>query len=97
VVMGTGRVSWRDDAACLHADPDLFFPVGTAGPALRQVEEARRVCLACPVRVPCLQWALNQGVSSGMWGGTTEEERRALRQAASAARTEMPDELRDAR
>ena len=95
--MGTGRADWRDDAACLQADPDLFFPVGTAGPALRQVAEARRVCLACPVRVPCLQWALSQGVSSGIWGGTTEEERRALRQAAGAARTEMPDELRDAR
>jgi WhiB family transcriptional regulator, redox-sensing transcriptional regulator len=88
VVMGTGHVDWRDDAACLHADPDLFFPVGTAGPALRQVEKARRVCLACPVRVPCLEWALSEGVSSGVWGGTTEEERRAIRQAA--ARTEMP-------
>jgi WhiB family transcriptional regulator, redox-sensing transcriptional regulator len=39
--------------------------------------------------VPCLEWALSEGVSSGVWGGTTEEERRAIRQAA-ATRTEMP-------
>jgi WhiB family transcriptional regulator, redox-sensing transcriptional regulator len=74
---------WRDAAACLHADPDLFFPVGTAGPALRQVDEAKRICRACPVRTPCLAWALDQGILSGIWGGTTEEERRAVRRAAS--------------
>jgi len=73
---------WRNDAACLHADPDLFFPVGTAGPALRQVDEAKAVCQTCPVRTPCLAWALDQSISSGVWGGTTEDERRALRRAA---------------
>jgi WhiB family transcriptional regulator, redox-sensing transcriptional regulator len=80
---------WRDDAACLHADPDLFFPIGTTGPALRQVDEAKRVCLACPVRTPCLEWALGQEILSGIWGGATEDERRALCQAAGAARAEM--------
>jgi WhiB family transcriptional regulator, redox-sensing transcriptional regulator len=80
---------WRDDAACLHADPDLFFPIGTTGPALRQVDEAKRVCLACPVRTRCLEWALGQEILSGIWGGTTEGERRALCQAAGAARAGM--------
>jgi WhiB family transcriptional regulator, redox-sensing transcriptional regulator len=82
--MDKDRAEWRDDAACLHADPDLFFPIGLAGPALRQVDEAKRICLACPVRTPCLKWALGQGILSGVWGGTTEEERRAIRQAATA-------------
>jgi WhiB family transcriptional regulator, redox-sensing transcriptional regulator len=80
---------WRDGAACLHAEPDLFFPIGTTGPALRQVDEAKRVCLACPVRTPCLHWALSQEILSGIWGGTTEDERRALHRAPSAARAEL--------
>ena len=80
--MDMERADWRDDAACLRADPDLFFPVGTAGPALRQVDEAKRICRTCPVRTPCLTWALDQGNSSGIWGGTTEDERRAIRRAA---------------
>lgn len=73
---------WRDAAACLDADPDLFFPIGAAGPALSQVTEAKRICRACPVRQRCLSWALGQAVLSGVWGGTTEEERRALRRTA---------------
>jgi WhiB family redox-sensing transcriptional regulator len=73
---------WRDDAACLDADPDLFFPVGTVGLALDQIDEAKRICLACPVRERCLAWALDMGNASGVWGGTTEDERRVLRDAA---------------
>lgn len=79
--MHADRTDWRADAACLHADPDLFFPIGTAGPGSRQVDKARRVCHSCPVRHPCLTWALDEGITSGIWGGTTEEERRALRRA----------------
>ena len=75
----SARVNWRDDAACRHADPDLFFPVGETGPALHQVEEAKRICQSCPARTPCLAWALEQGVAAGVWGGTTEDERRAIR------------------
>ena len=43
----TVHISWRDDAACRDADPDLFFPVGTTGPALRHIDEAKRICRAC--------------------------------------------------
>ena len=77
---------WRDDAACLHADPDLFFPVGTIGPALDQVDEAKRICRTCPVQKRCLAWALNLRTLSGIWGGTTEDERRAIRRAARRRR-----------
>jgi WhiB family redox-sensing transcriptional regulator len=76
------RDDWRDDAACLHADPELFFPDGAAGLALRQMDEAKQICRSCPVRQPCLTWALDQVIVSGVWGGTTEDERRALRRAA---------------
>jgi WhiB family transcriptional regulator, redox-sensing transcriptional regulator len=75
-------MSWHDDAACRHADPDLFFPLSTTGPALRQVEAAKRICQACPVRTPCLAWALDQNVV-GIWGGLTEEERHVLRRVVA--------------
>jgi hypothetical protein len=42
---------------------------------------ASRVCQLCPVQTPCLRWALDTGQVSGIWGGTTEEERRALLRA----------------
>jgi hypothetical protein len=44
-------------------------------------EEAKRICQACPARKPCLAWALNHNVASGVWGATTEEERHAIRRA----------------
>jgi hypothetical protein len=46
----TVRTNWRDDAACRDADADLFFPVGTIGPALPQIDEAKRICRACPAQ-----------------------------------------------
>lgn len=70
---------WRRWAACRGEDPELFFPIGTAGPALRQAAEAKAVCGQCTVALSCLAWALSNGQDSGIWGGLDEEERRALR------------------
>jgi WhiB family transcriptional regulator, redox-sensing transcriptional regulator len=75
----TASANWRGEAACLDADTDLFFPVGPVGPALRQVDEAKRICRTCPVQARCLAWALDHGVTDGVWGGTTEDERRTIR------------------
>jgi hypothetical protein len=58
----TLRTGWRDDAACRDADADLFFPVGTMGPALRQIDEAKRICPACPAQAACLAWAVDHAV-----------------------------------
>jgi WhiB family redox-sensing transcriptional regulator len=71
-------MDWRDRAECLGEDPDLFFPVGTAGSALVQVERAKAVCRRCPVRQACLELAVSEGQQGGVWGGLSEEERRAL-------------------
>lgn len=71
--------NWHRSAACRHADPELFFPVGTAGPALEEAERAKQVCAACPVQAPCLKWALEHSVAFGIWGGLTEAERLDLR------------------
>lgn len=80
---GTARapVDWRAYAACRHADPGLFFPVGTDLAAHVQVSRAKLVCAGCPVRSACLDWALANGRETGVWGGTAAGERRALRAA----------------
>lgn len=81
---------WRDDAACLDEDPELFFPIGTTGPAVQQIEDAKDVCADCPVIGTCLAYALDTGQDHGVWGGTADEERRALkRQQAKARRARM--------
>jgi WhiB family redox-sensing transcriptional regulator len=69
---------WLHRAACRDEDPELFFPVGTSGPALLQVTEAKTVCRRCPVQTECLDWALETGQDDGVWGGMSEDERRAL-------------------
>ena len=63
----TVRMNWREDAACRDADPELFFPIGTTGPGSRQAEEAKRVCRTCPAQSQCLAWALDNGVTDGVW------------------------------
>jgi WhiB family transcriptional regulator, redox-sensing transcriptional regulator len=78
----TVRTNWRDNGGCRDADPDLFFPIGTTGNALRQIDEAKRICRVCQVQIQCLAWALENGVTDGVWGGTTEDERRVIRSLA---------------
>jgi WhiB family redox-sensing transcriptional regulator len=79
VARGAQTVGWRDAAACRDTDPDLFFPIGTTGPAVDQISAAKQVCDSCPVKDPCLEFALANNQDSGVWGGTSEEERRRLR------------------
>nr|WSW64987.1 WhiB family transcriptional regulator [Streptomyces sp. NBC_00995] len=71
--------NWRMRAACSDEDPDLFFPIGSTGPALVQAEDAKAVCRSCPVRRECLRWALDNSQDAGVWGGLDETERRALK------------------
>lgn len=77
---------WRDRAACRDTAPDLFFPVGTTGPAIEQIARAKSVCRQCDAVEECLEFALATNQESGVWGGTSEEERRKLRKAWLAAR-----------
>ncbi|UKD50849.1 WhiB family transcriptional regulator (plasmid) [Amycolatopsis sp. FU40] len=70
---------WRHAAACRDENPELFFPVGTAGPALQQAARAKAVCRRCPVRANCLAEALATGQGFGVWGEMSEDERRSLR------------------
>ncbi|MEU6328323.1 WhiB family transcriptional regulator [Streptomyces sp. NPDC047049] len=79
-------MDWRHDAVCREVDPEIFFPVGNTGPALLQIEEAKAVCRRCPVMGQCLQWALESRQDSGVWGGMSEDERRAMRRRAARNR-----------
>ena len=79
-------MDWRHNAACLTEDPELFFPIGNTGPALTQIEEAKTICQRCPVVDVCLKWALENGQDAGVWGGLSEDERRALKRRTARAR-----------
>jgi WhiB family redox-sensing transcriptional regulator len=76
--MYDGERSWRDRAACLGTDPEVFFPLTEYGLSRAQIAQARQICHACPVQWSCLTWALLHGVTEGIWGGTTETERRVM-------------------
>lgn len=69
-----GDLSWRDSARCGGLDPELFFPRKSD-----EQKETIKFCLGCPVRLECLQYALDVPAAYGIWGGTTQEERHQLR------------------
>lgn len=67
-------VDWQTNARCTEVDPEIFFPErGGSSKA------ARQVCNNCQVRDICLEYALNNKEQFGIWGGTSERERRRLR------------------
>ncbi|SNT55798.1 Transcription factor WhiB [Streptosporangium subroseum] len=70
---------WTARGACRDSDPELFFPLTWDGQPAQHSALARGICLACPVRLPCLTWAVETGEPDGMWGGTTPAERRRIR------------------
>ena len=75
--------SWMDQAACAsHSDPDLWF--AEQGEHDRR-REALGICAACPVRAACLAYVLSMPPQSGIWGGTTEDQRRSRRKARTAS------------
>lgn len=79
-------MDWRHHALCREEDPELFFPIGTAGPAAVQAEQAKVVCRRCPVVADCLTWALETGQDAGVWGATSEDERRQLARRSARVR-----------
>lgn len=85
--------AWLSRAVCVGHDPDLFFPVGDGPDARAQAADARRICVRCPVRDACLQWAHDQGPSlDGIWGGTDQRQRKNRRRIlARAAAAGLPE------
>jgi len=79
-------IDWRNRAACLDEEPEMFFPIGNTGPALLQIEGAKVICRRCEVVDTCLEWAMGSGQDAGVWGGLSEDERRALKRRAARTR-----------
>ena len=65
-------------AKCRGKDTDWFFPEN--GENLRK---QRVFCSDCPVRLPCVEYALEHKLSDGVWGGTSPAERDNLRRSRS--------------
>jgi WhiB family redox-sensing transcriptional regulator len=83
----------RREGACRDRDPELFFPLSGHGAAHReQVEEATQVCRSCPLAAQCVSYALSGVVEYGIWGGTTEQDRRPWLRAVTARRQEIAAE-----
>lgn len=64
--------TWWDQARCRGTPVDVFFPAHNTRPA-------KEICQGCPIRARCLDYAMTNGIEFGVWGGTSEKERRALR------------------
>lgn len=77
---------WRNSAACLEHDYELFFPIGEGAEAQKQTREATAVCGGCPVREACLDWALENVIEFGVWGGLSEKTRRSMRRRVARGR-----------
>lgn len=84
--MRNHELDWRMSSACREADPDIFFPTGHDEPLPRQIARAKSICNECPVVRECLMWALADPLMDGIWGGTTQSERRAIRRRRTAQR-----------
>lgn len=69
----TTPLPWiTSDAACLNHDPSLWDDENAT-----DTREAKRICQGCPLRIPCVEWAL-ENREHGVWGGTSEAQRRQL-------------------
>jgi WhiB family redox-sensing transcriptional regulator len=73
---------WMKKGKCRNSDPAVFFPSDGAG-----VEFARRICVDCKVKQLCLEYALVNNIEHGVWGGTSERERRRIKKARRANST----------
>jgi WhiB family redox-sensing transcriptional regulator len=72
---------WKNGAACKDLPRWLFFGApGERGDQKKAREaKAKAVCVTCPVRTDCLDYAISRPERYGTWGGLNEDERAAER------------------
>ena len=71
--------AWTDQAACRGTDTEIFYPANSDEEA-----EALSICATCPVRAQCLDYAIRNRETYGIWGGATPEQRRRMRREHAA-------------
>lgn len=80
--LGTAKsTEWQQHGLCQADDAGVFFPpLHFERKPEREVREAKakQICLRCPVRVQCLEWALEVEEPHGVWGGYSEQERKRM-------------------
>lgn len=76
---------WRDFAACRGLSWETFFPSRGDSTA-----EAKAICAGCAVREPCLDYALRTIIREGVWGATSERQRRRERHQRMRERVGLP-------
>lgn len=76
-------IAWQDDALCAEVGGDVWFPEEHESP-----RQAKEVCRRCPVRVECLEYALDNDLRFGVWGGTSERERQKIRKQRATGQQE---------
>lgn len=64
---------FQDQAACTPADEALFF-----SELASKVARAKAICATCPVASKCLDFAIQDNIEFGIFGGYTPSERKAL-------------------
>jgi WhiB family transcriptional regulator, redox-sensing transcriptional regulator len=82
--------SWMELAECRGMDAELFMP---ARGDRDTVVQAKAVCVECPVRFTCLNHALDNNETHGIWGGKSERERRVMRRNRPKRNPSIPDAI----
>jgi WhiB family redox-sensing transcriptional regulator len=77
--------AWMHQGKCVSLDPAIFFPSDGAG-----VEVAKKICRDCEVRDLCLRYALSHRIEHGVWGGTSERQRRRILKQAKLLSLSQP-------
>ena len=73
VIDEDSATGWMALGSCRSYPPNMFFPSDGVG-----VDRARKICATCPVSSPCLEYALENHIDHGVWGGCSERERRRI-------------------
>jgi len=81
-----GGQHWMQSGLCRELDPELFYPIGISAEAQLQARKAIAWCQQCPVVYQCLHYALAENIEFGIWGATTEDQRRSEKRRVLRAR-----------
>ncbi|MDN4616440.1 WhiB family transcriptional regulator [Leifsonia sp. F6_8S_P_1B] len=71
-------LAWQADALCAQTDPEAFFPEKG-----EPTKAAKRICAACPAAAQCLQYAIDNHITHGLWGGVAPKQRRHMDRSAA--------------